>query len=283
MDIQSVCYCCKKFTKEPKICSKCRYAVYCSNECQAMHWKEHKVNCMSKTEDNSKILKLRQGFDSYLSENPSLIDLVTAIFYGSERFTVQQQSTTVKINVVVIPQIILINSPWEKEDKKKYNATYVLQKTCTKDVFIKNYKKEFPNLKTEDIPKYNIVEVTYYDTSSDNPEDMDKYKLQFSYLVILANDPDILNHTTNTKVLGSTNAVFESELSKEDRTNREERYKTLFKEDLSKFCVDSKDGLTQFVSCFYTNRTELPLRNILYLQYVQMMFPNKAVMWSTFK
>ena len=39
------CRGCSKPTEQPKICERCRMAVYCSRECQVSHWPMHKKEC----------------------------------------------------------------------------------------------------------------------------------------------------------------------------------------------------------------------------------------------
>ncbi len=39
------CWYCEKQPKEPKLCSRCRQALYCNQACQTTHWKEHKETC----------------------------------------------------------------------------------------------------------------------------------------------------------------------------------------------------------------------------------------------
>lgn len=43
--LEAACKNCEKYTKDLKICAKCRFTYYCSRECQKKDWKEHKEDC----------------------------------------------------------------------------------------------------------------------------------------------------------------------------------------------------------------------------------------------
>jgi hypothetical protein len=44
---RNFCYSCEKIFTKLKTCSICKQASYCTKECQAKHWKEHKKICKS--------------------------------------------------------------------------------------------------------------------------------------------------------------------------------------------------------------------------------------------
>lgn len=270
MDMSSSCFVCNIIPNTPKRCSRCKNVIYCSEKCQTKDWKRHKTDC--------KINDLRKGFDSLLSNNLQLVDLLTAIHYGTDRFAIQNG----KDEVVVIPQIIMINTPWKK-DNGEHNAVYVLQKSNTKTNFIERFKTQFPNLKVEDIEKYIIVETTYFSIKKGlDDEDMDNYILEYSHLIILSEDLDLTTDKNGKTVLVPKNQTSNKEFTDEETKDRINRYKKLFKEGLSEYCIDTKDGLFKFISCFKSSKLELPLRNILYLQYMQLVPLEERLPWSKF-
>mmetsp|Transcript_5112 Transcript_5112/g.7909 ORF Transcript_5112/g.7909 Transcript_5112/m.7909 type:complete len:175 (-) Transcript_5112:62-586(-) len=71
---------CRKETGK-HVCSSCKKAVYCSKECQRIHWRLHKPNCKSTSEDTN-------ATSSQGSEGPESKPL----HHPSCRFTIQQGS-----------------------------------------------------------------------------------------------------------------------------------------------------------------------------------------------
>ena len=53
LEPMNTCWGCHQFTSASKLrtCSRCRFCRYCSHECQALHWANHKVSCKSLKQD----------------------------------------------------------------------------------------------------------------------------------------------------------------------------------------------------------------------------------------
>ena len=51
------CLQCQEIVKSVSQCSRCRWALYCSKECQKKHWPEHKLGCKSPDEYSIKLIK----------------------------------------------------------------------------------------------------------------------------------------------------------------------------------------------------------------------------------
>jgi len=230
-------------------------------------------------EDN--IPELNNSFISYLSKNKDLLYLIEILFYCCDRVLIQNETN----EVVIYTQIIIINKPWETTEER-HNAVYTLQKTNNKDDFLNKVKVQLPELDIKDVEQYNIIETTYYtQEKSTDIENMDQYKLVHSQLVLLSTNKNttvtVQNH--DTMLLPTKDKrLFENTLTKEEKETKINYAKKFYKDNLSKHTLDMKDGTFKFVTCSMTNKIELPLRNILYLQYVQLCPPNKCMKWIIF-
>lgn len=79
MDFQTEIKCgfCGKYKKDIKKCSRCKLILYCNQECQKNHWKEHKIVCkrleIKKELKNRELFKIQrpidEKFEQYLVYN----------------------------------------------------------------------------------------------------------------------------------------------------------------------------------------------------------------------
>lgn len=74
------CFQCKTFPNSPRICSGCKFAVYCDENCKKLDWKTHKPFCVESIRHPDEFTRAKSALNAIV-DNVHLLSTISAIAY----------------------------------------------------------------------------------------------------------------------------------------------------------------------------------------------------------